>query len=79
MLLDMYLFFCLPFPAPRTPKAKPAPRRGRASGRGSTTSRTPPRRVVKAASGKADKPSTGARRTSKPALRVLDGGRAGVR
>jgi|GEM_PF-5009710 len=77
MLLDMYLYFCLPLTRPiqQGPKAKAAPRRRRASGRAVA----PPRRGVKPVAAKTDKPSTGARRPAKRSLRVLDGGRAGLR
>ncbi|MCP3162052.1 hypothetical protein [Myxococcus qinghaiensis] len=81
MLLDMYLYFCLPLTRPiqQGPKAKAAPRRRRPSVRAVAPSRPAPRRGVKAVAAKTDKPSTGARRPAKRSLRVLDGGRAGLR
>ncbi|MFP2903518.1 hypothetical protein ACLESD_00270 [Pyxidicoccus sp. 3LFB2] len=78
MLLDMYLFFCLPFPSPvrAAPKVARAPRGG--SGRRAAASGRTPSRQGEGRSGQAGKGTGGKRRTARPVLKVIEGGRAGV-
>ncbi len=71
MLLDMYLFFCLPFPQLEKPAPKASPRPRGGSGR--RTSSSP--RAAARREGQEGKAARGKRR---PSLRVIDGGRAGV-
>ncbi|QSQ15633.1 hypothetical protein [Myxococcus landrumensis] len=75
MLLDMYLFFCLPFPRPirRTLAGKPLAASKRAPRRSAAKSSRPARGAAAA------KPKVAPRRQAKAALRVVEGGRPGLR
>ncbi len=78
MLLDMYLFFCLPFPTPvrAAPRASPRPRGG--SGRRAASNNRAPSRQGEGGGGQAGKGTGGKRRSARPVLKVIEGGRAGV-
>jgi len=78
MLLDMYLFFCLPFPSPvrAEPKA-PRAARGSSGRRASPSVRTSSRRGDEPG-GQAGKGTRGKRRTAQPVPRMIDGGDAGI-
>lgn len=75
MLLDMYLFFCLPFPRPkrRTLGGKPVAGGSRAPSRSAAKSSRPARGAT------AGKAKSAPRRQAKPSLRVVEGGRSGLR
>ncbi|NMO19732.1 hypothetical protein HPC49_40190 [Pyxidicoccus fallax] len=89
MLLDMYLFFSLPFPRPVRParKASPKTRRRTPSDTGVAAVRSPkadkeaapgsrtPSRPVPGTGGQG---ARGKRRTVRPSLQVIEGGRAGI-
>ncbi|MCY1023243.1 hypothetical protein [Pyxidicoccus sp. MSG2] len=77
MLLDMYLFFCLPLPSPTRATSKASPRaRGGAGRQSSPGNRKPSRQGDEG--GQGGKGTRGKRRVARPVLRVIDGGRAGV-
>lgn len=78
MLLDMYLFFCLPLPSPARASRKEAPRPRGGSGRQTSPGNRKPSRQGDDAAGQAGKGTRGKRRTARRVLRVLEGGRAGI-
>lgn len=78
MLLDMYLFFCLPLPSPARASSRAAPRVRGGSGRQSAPGSRKASRQTEDAGGQAGKGTRGKRRAARPVLRVIDGGRHGV-
>ncbi|WP_163996556.1 hypothetical protein [Pyxidicoccus caerfyrddinensis] len=78
MLLDMYLFFCLPLPSLTRAAGKASPRARGGAGRQASPGTRKPSRKGEDDGGQAGKGTRGKRRVARRVLRVIDGGRAGV-